>query len=63
VTEDEVCKEMTCGPDPEMHMEAIRKYIDGGFTHVYIHQVGPDQEAFFDFYRKEILPRFTKEFA
>ena len=24
-------------------------------AHVYVHQVGPDQE-FFDFYRSEILP-------
>ena len=25
-------------------------------AHVYVHQFGPDQESFFDFYRSEILP-------
>ncbi len=25
-------------------------------AHVYVHQVGPDQESFLDFYRSEILP-------
>jgi coenzyme F420-dependent glucose-6-phosphate dehydrogenase len=23
---------------------------------VYVHQVGPDQEGFFDFYEREVLP-------
>ncbi len=29
-----------------------------GKQHVYIHQVGPDQEGFFHFYQREVLPRF-----
>jgi hypothetical protein len=53
-----VAKRVICGPDPERHVEAIRKYIDGGFSHVYLHQVGPDQEGFFRFYRERILSRF-----
>ena len=28
---------------------------DAGYDHVYIHQVGPDQEGFLDFYSREIL--------
>jgi coenzyme F420-dependent glucose-6-phosphate dehydrogenase len=24
--------------------------------HVYVHQVGPDQEGFFDFYEAKVLP-------
>ena len=62
-TAEEVCKEMTCGPDPAEHLKAIQKYMDAGFTHIYIHQIGPDQDGFFDFYGKEILPRFEKEYA
>lgn len=29
-----------------------------GFEQVYVHQVGPDQEGFFKFYQREILPHF-----
>lgn len=58
ITEEAVAKKVICGPDPERHLEAIRKYFDGGFSHVYLHQVGPDQEGFFQFYRENILPRF-----
>jgi coenzyme F420-dependent glucose-6-phosphate dehydrogenase len=57
VTEDELAKEIVCGPDPERHQEGIRKYLDAGYTHVWVHQVGPDQEGFFRFYEREVLPK------
>jgi len=59
VTEDEVAEEIVCGPDPERHLEKIREYVKGGFDHVCIHQVGPDQEGFMRFYAREILPKLT----
>jgi G6PDH family F420-dependent oxidoreductase len=59
VTEDEVAEEIVCGPDPERHLEKIREYEKGGFDHVCIHQVGPDQAGFFRFYAREILPKLT----
>jgi coenzyme F420-dependent glucose-6-phosphate dehydrogenase len=57
LSEEDVSKELTCGPDPERHLESIRMYTDAGYDHVYVHQIGPDQQGFFDFYRREILPR------
>ena len=33
---------------------------DAGFDHVYGHQVGPDQEGFFDFYSSDVLPRLSR---
>jgi G6PDH family F420-dependent oxidoreductase len=58
VREEDVAKNIICGPDPARHMEGIQKFLDLGVENVYIHQVGPDQDGFFDFYQKEILPRF-----
>jgi G6PDH family F420-dependent oxidoreductase len=58
VREEDVAKTVPCGPDPERHREAIQKYVDAGFDHVAVHQVGPDQEGFFRFYEREILPSF-----
>ncbi|GAA3474532.1 TIGR03557 family F420-dependent LLM class oxidoreductase [Nonomuraea roseola] len=57
VTEEEAAGSSPCGPDPEVHAEAIRKYVDAGFDEVYISQIGPDQDAFFSFYSEEVLPR------
>lgn len=56
VTEDMVAEKIPCGPDKDRHLEAFRKMSEAGFDHVYVHQVGPDQDAFFRFYEQEILP-------
>lgn len=56
VTEDDVAQKIVCGPDPRRHLESIQKFIDAGYDHVYIHQVGPNQEGFFKFYERQILP-------
>jgi G6PDH family F420-dependent oxidoreductase len=57
VTEDQVAESIICGPDPEHHLAAIRKYAAAGYDHVCIHQVGKEQKGFFEFYAEEILPR------
>ena len=48
---------MPCGPDPEPILEQIREYEQAGFDHVYIHQVGPNQEGFLRFAERELLAR------
>ena len=57
VTEEQVGESVICGPDPEQHLQAIREYDDAGFTHVFVHQIGPDQEGFLRFYADKILPQ------
>src|SRR3954454_330589 len=49
VTEEEIAKAIVCGPDVDRYLEKITEFEDAGFDHVYIHQVGADQESFFDF--------------
>lgn len=58
LSEDQTTEEIICGPDAQAHIEKIQKYIDAGYEHVYIHQIGPDQEGFFRFYERAVLPRF-----
>ena len=57
VSPEDVAETVVCGPDADLHLEKIREYEQAGYTHVYVHQVGRDQEGFFRFYREEILPR------
>ena len=45
------------GPDPHRWLEAIREFEDAGYDHVYIHQIGPDQDGFLEFARRELLPK------
>ncbi len=56
VDEEAIAENVVCGPDPERHLAAIREYLDAGYDHVYVHQVGPDQDAFFEFYERSVLP-------
>ncbi|HYM64649.1 MAG TPA: TIGR03557 family F420-dependent LLM class oxidoreductase [Gaiellaceae bacterium] len=55
VAEEDIAETIVCGPDPDRHLEAIQKFVDAGFDHVYVHQIGPDQNGFFDFYEREVL--------
>lgn len=57
--EDSLTEAIVCGPDPEKHIKKIREAAKAGADHVYIHQVGKDQEGFFRFYEREILPEFV----
>lgn len=59
ITAEDVAREITCGPDPAAHIEAITTYVDAGYDHVYVHQIGPDQEGFFRFYAEDIIPKFS----
>lgn len=56
VTEEMVASKITCGPDAQRHADAINKYVAAGYDEIYINQVGPDQEGFFDFYVNELRP-------
>jgi G6PDH family F420-dependent oxidoreductase len=55
VTEAEVAESVVCGPDPAPYLDAVREFTDAGYTHVYLHQIGPDQEGFIPFAEKELL--------
>jgi coenzyme F420-dependent glucose-6-phosphate dehydrogenase len=55
VTEDEIKETIVCGPDVDRYLEKITEFDEAGFDHVYIHQVGTDQESFFAFAERELL--------
>ena len=57
VSEEDIAESIPCGPDPEVHASAIRKFIDAGYDEVFIAQVGDDQHGFLDFFEKELRPQ------
>jgi coenzyme F420-dependent glucose-6-phosphate dehydrogenase len=57
VTEDDVREKLVVGPDPEPYLEVMRTYLDAGFDHVWLHQIGPNQEGFLEFAANEVLPK------
>jgi coenzyme F420-dependent glucose-6-phosphate dehydrogenase len=45
---------MPHGPDVEPVVEKVKSYLANGFDHVYFHQIGPDQQPFFDAWNGEL---------
>ncbi len=60
VTEEQVSEKIICGSNPDEHLAKIQEFAAAGFDHVHVHQVGADQESFFRFYEKEMLPRIEE---
>jgi G6PDH family F420-dependent oxidoreductase len=57
VTEDMLAQDTPCGPDVDRHVEAIRAYEEAGFDELYVNQIGPRQDAFFEAYQERVLPQ------
>ena len=58
ITEDMVAEAVTCGPDLERHVAALEEYADAGADELFVQQIGPEQDAFFDTWAPAVLPRF-----
>lgn len=61
VDEERIARSVVCGPSEDAHLEAIGAFADAGFDHVYVHQVGPDQESFLGFYEERVIPALGRE--
>jgi hypothetical protein len=59
VTEEMIAKSVPCGPDPERYIRTVRSFVDAGFDEVHVQQIGPDQEAFFEFWADQVAPEIT----
>jgi len=58
VTEEMVAEVIPCGPDVERHVSALQRFAAVGVDELYVQQVGPNQDGFFDTWAPAILPRF-----
>jgi G6PDH family F420-dependent oxidoreductase len=57
VTKDDVAESIPCGPDVDAHVEAVKQFVDAGFTDVAVVQVGGEtQPEFLDWAERELLP-------
>ena len=56
VSPETVAQTVSCGPAPERHLEAIDRFVQAGYDHIILLQVGPDQDRFFDLFERELAP-------
>jgi G6PDH family F420-dependent oxidoreductase len=60
VTEDAVAERIVCGPDAGRVVGAITEFVDAGFDHLHLHQVGPDQQGFLRFWTDAVRPQLER---
>jgi G6PDH family F420-dependent oxidoreductase len=57
VRPDDVASSISCGPEVGKHVEAVRAFVDAGYTHVALVQIGGDaQGKFIEWSQRELLP-------
>lgn len=54
VTRETIAQQVPCGDDPDAIVKSAREFADAGFTMLHVHQIGPDQEGFFSWWRDEL---------
>ncbi|MCA9858200.1 MAG: TIGR03557 family F420-dependent LLM class oxidoreductase [Thermomicrobiales bacterium] len=59
-TEEQVAETVPSGPDLDQIVDAVKQYVDAGFTEIAITQVGPDQQGFCDIFHNELGPKLRK---
>jgi G6PDH family F420-dependent oxidoreductase len=58
---EKITEDVILGPEARRHIDAIKKFVDAGYDHVYLHQIGPKQNDFFRYYAEKIFPKFNLE--
>ena len=58
VGRDAVAEAVPCGPDAQRHIAAVRQFVNAGYDEVYVQQIGPEQDKFFEAWADRVLPKF-----
>jgi len=52
--EPKIPEDSIIGPNPTPYLKAIQSLQENGYDHIYIHQIGPNQEGFLKFFESEL---------
>jgi G6PDH family F420-dependent oxidoreductase len=58
ITEEMIGESVPCGPDLDRHIEAFEEYAEAGVDELFVQNIGPYQDEFFEAYG-EIVSRFN----
>jgi G6PDH family F420-dependent oxidoreductase len=59
VRPEQVTSIIPCGPDPERHIQAMRKFRDVGADELYVAPIGPHYREMINLYAREVIPALT----
>lgn len=53
---EDIATGMLVSADPDAHRARIQRYADLGFTRIYLHNAGRDQDRFLEVFGRDVLP-------
>jgi hypothetical protein len=56
VRREQVSSTIPCGPDPQRHLEAMRKFADAGVDELYVAPIGPHYRDMITLYARDVIP-------
>lgn len=60
VPPDAVAESVCCGPSADKHLAAIDRYVQAGFDHIVLTQIGPEQAGFIAFFQEKLAPALRR---
>jgi hypothetical protein len=48
VSSEAIAQQISCGSSAAVHLAAIERYIEAGYDHLILTQIGPEQDAFME---------------
>jgi G6PDH family F420-dependent oxidoreductase len=63
VSPETVARHISCGPSLEHRLKAVNRYVQAGYDHIILVQIGPEQDAFLDFFKRELARALDKKAA
>jgi G6PDH family F420-dependent oxidoreductase len=63
VRPEDLDEDVALGPDVERHVERIRPFVQAGFDHLILTQIGPEQNGFLEFFERELAPALRSAFG
>lgn len=55
---EDIAKDIITGADAQKYVDFIQKYLDAGYDHIYINEIGQNQYEFMKFYTDKLIPNF-----
>ena len=60
VRPDDIDRAVWIGREPAHFAQRIGRELQRGFSRVYLHEVGPEQERFIDVFGRDVLPHVQR---
>jgi G6PDH family F420-dependent oxidoreductase len=60
VSPEAVARQVSCGPSAEAHLASIGRFVEAGYDHIILTQVGPQQAEFIEFFERALAPALRR---